>query len=182
MQDLKYYQDKIKQKRMKTPFRDFLKEIVSWIPIVFYKNNWIVSRYPKTNRIKWVLSIKNYEENRDNLIKNWNNYNFSLNFLENFKNLYKNIPHSCLVHLWKNENSDFVDTAVNVKNTYLSNTITLWAENVFYSMLVRLNSKNVFNSISVNNNSEIIYFSRWVQISFKIFYSSYINNCNNIWF
>jgi hypothetical protein len=39
MSNLKYWQDKIKEKRKHTPFADFLKEIVSWSPIVFYKNN-----------------------------------------------------------------------------------------------------------------------------------------------
>jgi hypothetical protein len=39
MTNIKHWQDKIKEKRKKTNFRDFLKEIVSWSPIVFYRNN-----------------------------------------------------------------------------------------------------------------------------------------------
>lgn len=37
--NLKYWQDKIKEKRKKTTFRNFLKEIGSWVNLVLHKNN-----------------------------------------------------------------------------------------------------------------------------------------------
>jgi len=87
-----------------------------------------------------------------------------------------------MFHYQKNENSDFTDTAVDTKNTYLSNTIVLYSENVFYSFMVRGECKNVLNSLYISSNSEHIYFSRGVIKGYKVYYSGYINNSSNIWF
>jgi hypothetical protein len=35
--DLKYWQNKIKEKRKQTKFNDFIKEILSWYPLVLNK-------------------------------------------------------------------------------------------------------------------------------------------------
>ncbi len=181
MNNLNHRQDKIKERRKKTEFRDFLKEIASWDSFVFHRNNWLISRYPDTGRIK-VCSIEKFNEEIDNLLKNWIDYDFSENFFSNFKKLDRSIEQPCLHHLWKNENSDFANVVHNSKNVYLSNIVTFWSENIFYSILVRINSKNIFNSLFVFDNSEIIYFSRWILNSYKIFYSSFIRNCSNIRF
>jgi len=39
MNNLKHWQDKIKEKRKTTEFRDFLKEISSWCIFVLQKNS-----------------------------------------------------------------------------------------------------------------------------------------------
>lgn len=51
-----------------------------------------------------------------------------------------------------------------------------------YSFSVKDHCSNVINSVSVYQNSDNIYY--WIAIveSYKIFYSSFINNSNNIWF
>ena len=80
MWNLKHWQDKIKEKRKNTPFRDFIKEIWSWIPIVLHKGKWEVSRYPETDRIK-TIPTKEYEKNIEELLKYWLNYDFSIKLI-----------------------------------------------------------------------------------------------------
>jgi hypothetical protein len=38
MSNIHFWEDKIKEKRKKTTFRDFVKEITSWSPLNLYKN------------------------------------------------------------------------------------------------------------------------------------------------
>lgn len=181
MSNLKHWQNKIKETRKNTDFRDFLMEIGSWTSVVFNKYDWLISRYPKTDRVK-LCSISEFESNRDDYVKNWLEYDFSKNFFENFEELFKNTPLPNLFHVWENENCDYVDTAVHIKNSYLSSLITLGSENVFYSFMIRENSINVFNSFYVITNNENIYFSSYILYSFNVFYSKYIKNSSNIWF
>ena len=181
MSNLKHWQHKMKQKRKSTDFRRFLMEIASWSGMAFYRNNWLISKYPESDRIK-ISSIKDYEDKVDEAIDYWNDYDFGKNGFENFQKLFRSMNHSCVSHIWKNEQCEYSDVAVTSKNAYLSRIITLWSENVFYSMLVRINSKNVFNSLFVVDNSEVIYFCKSVHSSYKIFYSKYIKNCSDIWF
>jgi hypothetical protein len=79
--NLKKRQEIMQKKRENTSFRNYLKEIVSLRTLWFYKNWWLPSIYTKSDRIKWVISHKTFEESRDDLIKNWINYNFDINFL-----------------------------------------------------------------------------------------------------
>jgi DNA-directed RNA polymerase delta subunit len=51
MQDLNYYKEIIKDKRKKTNFRDYIKEIASHFPLSFYKNSEVISKFPETDRI-----------------------------------------------------------------------------------------------------------------------------------
>jgi hypothetical protein len=39
MVDIKQREEKIKERRKHTPWRDFVKEICSWRNLMFYKNN-----------------------------------------------------------------------------------------------------------------------------------------------
>ncbi|MDD2870799.1 MAG: hypothetical protein PHS49_02315 [Candidatus Gracilibacteria bacterium] len=181
MSNLKYWEDKIKQKRKNTPFLEFLLEITSWLPISFYRNNGNISKYHKSDRIN-ICSIEEYQKNRDDLLKKGFYYDYSKDFFSNYKKLFLSIDHECLFQAGLNDNTKFADTAVNVKNVYLSNTVTIGSENVYYSVLVRINSKNIFNSLFVVDNSEIVYFSKGINKSFKIFYSSFIKNSSDIWF
>ncbi len=180
MQNLNYYKEKIKEKRKQTKFRDFLKEIPSWLPLTFHRNDWLISRYPVTERSK-VMDYEKFEKYRDDLIKYGLNYNFWKNFFWNFWNLFNKTDLPNLIFYWKNENSNFSDSTFNCKNVYLSNTTIVNCENIFYSFSTNMSS-NVYSSLYVKNHCDIIYFSRWIKSSFKIFYSAYINNSNNIWF
>jgi hypothetical protein len=49
--DLKNREVKMIQKRKKTIFRDFIKEIASKIPLVFHKENNLISRVSQNDRI-----------------------------------------------------------------------------------------------------------------------------------
>ena len=181
MEDLKYWKNKMKQKRESTDPRKFLMDIASWSGMAFYRNNWLISRYPESNRIN-ICSIEQFEEIREDFIKNGLEYNFQKNGFENYKILSKKIKSSTLIQFWNNENSNFSDVSVNAKNAYLSRVITLWSENAYYSMLVRINSVNIFNSFFVVDNSEVIYFCKSIHSSYKIFYSKYIKNCSDVRF
>jgi hypothetical protein len=68
------------------------------------------------------------------------------------------------------------------KNAYISFIVINNCENVLYSVSIKDNSKDILNSLSVWDSSSIIYTSTWILRSFKIFYSRYISNSNNIWF
>lgn len=48
MSNLQYRQEKIQEKRKQTPWRDFVMEICSWMPVMFYNINGRISRFPKT--------------------------------------------------------------------------------------------------------------------------------------
>jgi len=65
MSDIKQREEKIKEKRKQTPFRDYIKEIASRTPLVFHKNNGLVSKYPPVGRLGKVIPNKDYQEQRD---------------------------------------------------------------------------------------------------------------------
>jgi spermidine/putrescine-binding protein len=50
MSNLKYWQEKIKQKRKQTSWDDFIKEIASWFPIMMNKNKNLISVFPESPR------------------------------------------------------------------------------------------------------------------------------------
>ena len=181
-QDLKYRESKMVEHRKTTTFRDYLKEITSWSPIVFYKNNWLISVYPETNRIKWVQSFSEFASQREDVVNYWLDYDFSKDFFDNFQSLFKQIDIPATVEYMQNENSSYANLVCGVKNTYLSNNVTFGSENVFYSLSVKNNSINILNSVSVRNNCNNIYLSSWVTNSSNIFYSKYINNSFDIRF
>jgi malate synthase len=51
MTNLEQRNQKLQEKRKNTPWREFVKEIGSRLPIFLYKNNKMISRYPATERI-----------------------------------------------------------------------------------------------------------------------------------
>ncbi len=181
MHDLKYWQEKIRNKRKNTNFRDFLKELWGWYPVVFNKNSWMISRYPETDRIN-ICTIKEFEDNRDDLIKNWFDYDFSIDFFKNFLKLFKSVKHPNFITYNINKNCDYSDAPAGSNNCYLSSVVVLWSENVYYTYVTRCNVVNIFNSLYVADNSENIYFWTWIISSFNVFYSRYIKNSSNIWF
>ena len=181
--DLKYWQEKIRDKRKQTNFRDFVREIACWYPIVLNKKDGSLSRYPETNRSPLTVSIKEFSKNIDSNLNYWINYNFSINFFENFKKLFLRVPISWVHDFdWTSENSDYADIVSSSKNVYLSWNVTVWNENVLYSLWVKEYSKDVLNSIMVWDNSSIVFNSHSVISSFKIFYSKYVYDSNNIYF
>lgn len=180
MLNLKIWEDKIKEKRKKTDFRDFVKEITSWYPLVLNKNNWLVSRYPDTHRVWWVLSYEEFEESRDNLIDKWIYYNFNIDFFQNYQKLFKLISLTSVISYSGNENSSFADAVLNSKNVYLSAAVIQNCENILYSFNIKENSSNILNSVNIIDSCENIYLSSWVIKWFNVFFSKYIYNCSNI--
>lgn len=180
--NLSHWQNIIKEKRKKTKFRDFVKEFGSWRPITFYKNNWIVSRYPQSNRIKRVVNYEVFEKNRDDLINKWITYDFKINFFSCFKNLFLSIDlESTAIFSWC-ENAKFADQVAWSKNIYLSFWVIKDCENILYNYTVKNNCRNILNSFIVLHWSENIFTSIWINNGFNIFYSRFINNSSNIWF
>ncbi len=68
MQELKYWKDKIKKRRMNTPWRDFVKEIGSWFPLMLYKNQDMISVFPDSGREGNLTDNKTYVEKYENTL------------------------------------------------------------------------------------------------------------------
>lgn len=181
MPSLKKREDKIKEKRKQTKFRDFVKEIVSWYPFILHKRDGLITRFPKTNRVKNIISTRLYEENRENLIKKGRAYNFKESFFDNFKQLHESIDFFNIFS-FESENCEYWDNIYNAKNCYLSNGVIHECENILYSFYIKQGSKNIFNSVMVWDNCENIYFASGILKSYNIFYSKYIYNSSDIWF
>ncbi|MDD2870804.1 MAG: hypothetical protein PHS49_02340 [Candidatus Gracilibacteria bacterium] len=182
MKDLKYFQNIIKEKRKNTPFRDFLKEIVSWSTVVLHRNNGIISKFPDTDRIKGVIPNKDFENSRDDLINQGIDYDYEKSFFKNFQKLLLSIDIFDFLIYGGSENTYYSDVILNSKTVYLSFTVINNCENIFYSFSVKDNCTDVFSSVSTYQNSSIVYFGSGIIESYKIFYSRFINNSNNIWF
>lgn len=182
MTDLSHWQEKIQEVKRTTPFRDFLKEIASLRTLGFYRNGWYPSVYPESQRIQRVVSHAEFEANRDTLTQQWLTYDFSKDFFENFKLLFKSIDQPPTWLFEECENCSFSDQTVASKNCYLSYVTIINCENILYSLSVKEGSVNVFNSVLVWAQCENIYFSSWVISSFNIFYAKYIQNSSNVRF
>lgn len=172
----------IKNKRKQTTFRQFLKEIVSWQPIVFYKTDGVISRFPKTERIKSVVKCSNFDKINEDILSNGQDYNFALSFWDNFSSLFHKVSLPSMVHFFENENADYADVVSKSKNIYLSAYVANTNEDIYYSFGVKDGCVNVFHSALVADHSENVAMSCGVMHSYKVFYSRYITNCSDVWF
>ena len=182
MPDLQHRQQKIQEKRKKTSFRDFLKEIASWRPLTFYQNNWMVSKYPETERIGGVQSSNDIEAFRDSLLDHWLVYDASKWFFEQFQELLLSFPQEAMMSIGNCENVGYADVVFDCRNVYIGYFVVFDCENILYTFVARENCHNVLNSIMVFSNSSNIYMSSGVVSSYNIFYARYIHNCSDIWF
>jgi hypothetical protein len=121
MQDLKIWEEKIKEKRKNTKFRDFVKEIASWLPLSFYKEGAMISRYPTKKRIKKIIDSKKFEKEILNIPHT--EYQASKTFFENLSELYDDMPFANMIYFGENENSSFADIVLGSKNVYLSSNV-----------------------------------------------------------
>lgn len=176
------YQEKIREKRKQTIFRDFIMEIGSWATFTFQKNNWLISKFPKTERIKKIITTKEFQETRDELLKKGKDYDFSKNFFENYKTLFLETDIFQLIDYGGNQNADYSDMALNSKNVYMCVAVINNCENILYGISVKDNCTNVINWLAIWANSENIYQSTSILNSYKIFYSKFLNNCREIYF
>ncbi len=177
MTKLEKWENIIKEKRKKTLFRDFVKEIASWSPLNYYKNWGFVSIYNYSNRINKIVSINEFNSLRDNLPGLDYTYN---NLFSGISILQKTISLPCVRQYWIYNNSDYTDTNSNVENCFLIRCSTL-CKNVWYSIVVK-KTENVFNSIKIQWWEWNIYSSYSVDESFNIYYSKCTQDSSNIWF
>ncbi len=177
MTNLKFWEDKIKEKRKKTNFKDFVKEIASWSPLNYYKNWDYISIFPKSNRINKIVSIEKFNNSRDNLLSLDYIYD---NFFEGLLSLQKNVTTPCVRQYWICINAEYTDIISNIENCFLIRCSPN-CKNVWYSIVIK-NTENVFNCIKVQWWEWNIYSSFSVDESFNIFYSKCIENSSNIWF
>ncbi|MEI8091599.1 MAG: hypothetical protein WCG98_05220 [bacterium] len=116
MVDIQVRQDKMKEMRKDTPFREFIKTIASLRALGFYKNNGMTSIFPDVGRIKGVISHKDFEAGRDALTKSGIDYDPLQTFFENFKKLYHSIDFPPTILFGECENANFTDQTVSIKN------------------------------------------------------------------
>ena len=137
MPDLSHRQQKIQEKRKQTSFRDFVKDILSWYPLVLNKRNTLISLYPDTERSCPIVPHKTFLEEVDNLTKQGRNYDTQISFFENFKALFREVPFSSLYNYSGAENSDYAFSVFQAKNCYLSFAVITNCENTLYSFAVK---------------------------------------------
>ena len=177
MANLEKWENLIKEKRSKTPFREFVKEIASWEVLNLYKNKGKISRYPDTERIKRLDDVEFQNAGKYALL-----FDFEKSFFQNFQALHDIFPFQHVMQFDGNENTSFADAVFGAKNTYLTFVTGMGTENIFYSAFVYINSTNIFNSFFVSTNTSNVYASWGVTKSYNIFYSRYISDSANIWF
>ncbi|MDD5770359.1 MAG: hypothetical protein PHE25_05305 [Candidatus Gracilibacteria bacterium] len=177
MQDIKIWEEKIKEKRYKIKFREFVKELGSWLVLNLYKNKGKICRYPETERIKKLGD--NFWEDAPNLGQE---YNISEDFFYNMKSLYDTIPFQYLYHIGKSENCDFSDVMLLGKNVYLGFTVMNTVENIAYSAFCYPYITDVYNSFMVSFHSSNVYMSAGITNSQNVFYSKYIADSYGVYF
>lgn len=161
----------------------FIKEITSWHPLMFYRNNGMISRCPQTERTGKIINGLVFEWERETYCKYGMDYNFDKDFFHNFQELCVNVESPALTtYAWTSENCDYADTIHNTKNAYLVFNSVWDNENLFYSLGIKDKCTNVFNSVMIWDGSQNIYTCSWVIKSYKIFFSRFVVNSDNIWF
>lgn len=172
---LKLRQKKIQAKRKNTPWRDFVMEIGSHFPVNLYHTQWMISKYPHTDRIGRLIVAKD----RDNYPTVSSPYTWK--FFDDMASLMKQSHLDNINFYGSNENCDYAEAVYGAKNGYLSFSFGDNAENIFYSCFVWTNVSNVVNSFYIEKDSDNVYHSYFVQSSSNIFYSKYITWCHEVW-
>ena len=183
MLDIHHWEDTMKDKRKKTSFRDFLKEVTSWVPLtMFFNRDGYISRFPNSTRIKKVIHKDDYEVKRDNFTNEGKEYTDKIPFQDQVQELFQSIDFPNTISFGKNDNTDFADIIVGWKDVYLSSIVITGCENILYSSSVKDYSHWIINSVVVMDHSENVYMSTVVMRGYNIFYSRYIINSHDIWF
>lgn len=176
MSNLQQRQEKIQAKRKQTSFRDFLREIASRRPLLFYKTQWWVSRYPASDRTGGIIPFKQFEK-QDTITGDYKG-----NFFRDFQSMRLHALTPAVRQVWLCENADYADMIHTGKNIYLSVISIYGCENILYSFATREQTTNVINSMMVFDNAANIYQSTGVISSYAIFYSRFISNSHDLWF
>ncbi len=177
MKDLKYFQNIIKEKRKKTEFRDYLKQIMSYYTFNIYQKNWLITPFcPHSNYN--IVTPAVFEEIRSNYYDFWIDY--SWDFWKDFMRIAQNISYPCISSWWNNQNSKYAHKVMYWNNCYLSFEVCD-SDTVLYSVNVKDYCKNIYNWMMIWDHSENIYQSIWIYQSSFVFYSKFIFNSSDIW-
>src|SRR5690606_31394090 len=122
--------------------------------IVFYKTDGVISRFPKTERIKSVVKCSNFDTINEDIMSNGQDYNVALSFRDNFSSLFHKVSLPSMIHFFENENADYADVVSKSKNIYLSAYVANTNEDVYYSFGVKDGCANIFHSALVADHSE----------------------------
>jgi len=180
MQDIKIREDKIKEKRKHTQFRDFLKELASRCWLSLYRKKWFLSRYPETDRIGQEVLLDEFEKRRDDMVHHWIAY--SGDFLQDFSKLFTHTQLPPIIQAFENTNCEFADHVYGAKNAYLSFMVAYNSENILYSYHIKENCINILNSVMARNGSNNVYFGMGIINGYNIFFSKFIFDSSDIRF
>ena len=160
MANLEKWENLIKEKRSKTPFREFVKEIASWCPIAFYRyEDGMIGKFPKEKiRVANPVTSRGFHEQRDELLKYGLLYKEGL--FSGLSQLFYTVPIEALKQFDGTVNTEYADIALG-KNIYLT-VVGFDSENVAYSFNIKNNCRNIYNSVLVWENCENVYFGRYV--------------------
>ena len=157
MTDLQQRKSKIQEKRKTTEFRDFVKEIVSWFPLVFHKTQGYMSRYPESDRIGTISSNSDFEAMRDTVTDYARDYDPQKNIFEQIHQLIKDVPVGATIRQMAGENTSYADSVVGSSNAYLSSAIINDCSDILYSFVVFDYCKTIIDSLRVGSYSEHVY-------------------------
>ncbi len=173
---LKARQEKLQNKRKQTPWREFVKEVCSILPMNYKKYNWIIHKWYNLDRIWGIIPAKEFEKIRNDMT---NTLNFWKSFFDNFFLLQKSIQLPALLDFWWNENASYAEAIFSSKNVYLSSIIAS-CENIMYCLSAIDNSHNCIWSTRIAANCNNIIDSAWITNSYNIFFSKDIHNSSDI--
>jgi hypothetical protein len=167
--------EKLQHKRKKTSRRQFVMEVCSRTPMMFYKIDGQISRFPKTGREWKVCSIKEYEHAESV------ECDYDGDFFANYADLFRRQPKMIIQQWFDNINSSYAEV-YGGKNVYLSFGVGQEVENLMYSVLSHTSLRNIYNSLGVIGNCNNIYSSKIVSNAYNVFYSSNIHDSSMIRF
>ena len=179
---LLHHKEKIRARRMKTPFRSFVREIASWCPIGFYRVDGHISRYPESERNGRLVDAKTFiGYGYGDLARR--DYDPSRPFFDQFAELYRESAHPLLWDFGGMvENCTYSDTVGwGVRNAYLTVSAGMDCENLTYSFRVIDHCSDIHNCVGITHGCANIYMSSGVTRSYQVFYSRYIMDSSDVW-
>jgi hypothetical protein len=179
MNDIKMRQEKIKARRKKTSWRDFLMEIGSYYNLSLYKSNDGNPTVLCPDFSGKGIPYLEFESLREGYLQ------YGQDYKDDFRSAYKKMfSHISFPHVAKRgnvTNADFAHKVFYSNNSYLSFEVC-YSEKVVYSVNVKDNCSYVFNSVMVGENSENIFNAVGIFKSFNVFYSRFVFDSSDIRF
>gem|GEM_PF-1168729 len=108
MASLVKWENIIQEKNKNLSYSEYSRTILSWLPFVLHKNNGMISRFPKSDRIKGVVKSSEFDKNSDDLINNGIDYSGAGLFAD-FSRLFRSIDLPNMMHFYGYENADYAD-------------------------------------------------------------------------